>query len=1011
MYELTPPTRDGARDRGNESDDNGRESPAQGPPQRESNNEKLMVVLRIRPMTNDERSRGYRIVTEQVDEKMVVLLDPKGGGKKQDILRKKRTSERQYLFDAAFGGDSTQEQVYNKTTKPLVKSVLEGYNACVFAYGATGGGKTHTMVGKSDNPGCMVRALNDLFQAMETSPEHVFKVTMSYLEVYNENIRDLLNPKSGTLDLRDDSKGKNIQVAGLSEIATNSTEEVMRLLQRGNKERTQEPTAANKTSSRSHALLMVNVKQTAKSRVGGKGAVKSGRLYMIDLAGSERASATQNRGKRLKEGAHINRSLLALGNCINALAEGKAKFVNYRDSKLTRLLKDPLSGNCHTVMIAHVSPVDKHRDESRNTLVYADRAKNISNKVRKNVLDVSYHVTQYQNIISDLKTEIGRLKDKMHSDITYKKADKRQVEELKELRDEMVTNFREQMKLRRQLMSIDNHILSLSMEFEKNNIIINEWETEKAKRRHDKSYEKSRRRKKKKSKAKANEDDSPDSPQAEGDEDEEDGQGAEADNEESGFEDDEEGATRSDSAKSGQQSDSKAESELEDAVDAMAKTEDEEAEETGADDEGESSDADNEDNNEEDAEDTLEEPEEVKQAWEELMLVQREQDRYAGIKLDLEQDLQETRKRQKRLEDELPKRISTEEESEILSLLCKVHELEIEKVEMESKNLLKEFEVRRRDLLILKYDKQQSLSNEIIQRQRKLIEGQSVPMPPELMELYSLYQQELQTRETSENDTYLLTEAKEILRTPSMLSLRPELEDKLPSKYSENKLPPIIHEGSGESEKLFRSRTEIRDLEDEANRQRAQSQLSLRSPEDSAGSRARSSPLPPIEREGRHQSAFYGDTGNEFSVYRMLPPIYGYHTYRHPRSKSVGPKISLSPDGESSRFKSKIPRRTNEHHRRRNSMSEMPSQSSGSSTDCAPLVPLRGAKRNMSQYETLRRFPSAPEQGNSRHLGAKEDHHHHYRRHQHRNPHQRHRRHSTKNTDPFQNIGMTLERY
>ncbi len=115
----------------------------------------------------------------------------------------------------------------------------------------------------------------------------------------------------------------------------------------------------------------------------------------------------------MKEGAHINRSLLALGNCINALAEGKARYVNYRDSKLTRLLKDPLSGNCHTVMVAHISPADRHRDESRNTLVYADRAKNISNKVRKNVLDVSYHVSQYQNIISELRHEIGRLKEKI----------------------------------------------------------------------------------------------------------------------------------------------------------------------------------------------------------------------------------------------------------------------------------------------------------------------------------------------------------------------------------------------------------------------------------------------------------------------------------------------------------------------------------------------------------------------------------------------------------------------
>ena len=155
---------------------------------------------------------------------------------------------------------------------------------------------------------------------------------MSYLEIYNENIRDLLEPSSGYLELRDESGGRNIHVAGLTEVATRSAEEVMRLLQRGNKERTQEPTAANKTSSRSHALLMVNVTETSRSKQN----VKNGRLYMIDLAGSERASNTKNAGLRLKEGAHINRSLLALGNCINALAEKKTKYVNYRDSKLTR---------------------------------------------------------------------------------------------------------------------------------------------------------------------------------------------------------------------------------------------------------------------------------------------------------------------------------------------------------------------------------------------------------------------------------------------------------------------------------------------------------------------------------------------------------------------------------------------------------------------------------------------------------------------------------------------------
>ena len=278
----------------------------------------------------------------------------------------------------------------------------------------------------------------------------------------------------------------------------------------------------------------------------------------------------------MKEGAHINRSLLALGNCINALAEGKSKFVNYRDSKLTRLLKDPLSGNCSTVMIAHISPADKHRDESRNTLVYADRAKNISNKVfanqclclktsdsnadlpllhqvRKNVLDVSYHVSQYQNIISELRSEIGRLKEKIVDSggsgngggggRSSAKTSKKQAEELRELRDEMVASFREQMKLRHQLMKIDTHILGLTMEFEKNNIIINEYETDKAKNRHD-SRHASQRRRARRNRSRAGEAEQGGGAGGEAEERGGDGDGGrrrsggeEADNEESGFED------------------------------------------------------------------------------------------------------------------------------------------------------------------------------------------------------------------------------------------------------------------------------------------------------------------------------------------------------------------------------------------------------------------------------------------------------------------------------------------
>lgn len=256
----------------------------------------------------------------------------------------------------------------------------------------------------------------------------------------------------------------------------------MNLLQKGNKARTIEPTAMNKTSSRSHALLSVTVRHTVpldkKDHLRMR--IKQGRLFMIDLAGSERANKTKNRGKRLQEGAHINRSLLALGNCINALSGG-ARYVNYRDSKLTRLLKEALSGNCRTVMIAHVSPASSQKDESRNTLIYADRANNISNKVERNVLDVHYHVTQYQTVITELRDEISRLQQKMteerprSADIRMN-AEERNAE-VRNIREQIVETFKTQMKLRRKLMEIDSHLLGLGMEAERQHLVISHWES------------------------------------------------------------------------------------------------------------------------------------------------------------------------------------------------------------------------------------------------------------------------------------------------------------------------------------------------------------------------------------------------------------------------------------------------------------------------------------------------------------------------------------------------------
>ena len=209
--------------------------------------------------------------------------------------------------------------------------------------------------------------------------ETLFDVSLSYLEVYNENIRDLLDPCSNknSLELREDENG--VIVHGLSSHSPLNAEEVLEMMMQGNERRMRAPTEANAVSSRSHAVLQVKIRQRAKI-TGMNTSWISATLSIIDLAGSERASVTKNRGERLLEGANINRSLLALGNCINALASSsgnKKQHIPYRDSKLTRLLKFSLSGNCKVVMIANVSPSPIHAEETHNTLKYANRAKNV----------------------------------------------------------------------------------------------------------------------------------------------------------------------------------------------------------------------------------------------------------------------------------------------------------------------------------------------------------------------------------------------------------------------------------------------------------------------------------------------------------------------------------------------------------------------------------------------------------------------------------------------------------
>ena len=283
---------------------------------------------------------------------------------------------------------------------------------------ATGCGKTHTISGTAEDPGLIYLTMQGLYERIAADAhEYETQVRLSYLEIYNETIRDLLSPAPTPtgpgLALREDAASK-ISVVGITEHVPASPEQVLEMITNGNRRRTQSPTEANAVSSRSHAVLQLNVMRRPRT-AGTVEEVTSGSLNIIDLAGSERAAATNNQGLRMKEGANINRSLLALGSCISALCQGGRgrRHIPYRNSKLTRLLKFSLGGNCKTVMIACVSPSSAHYDETHNTLKYANQAKNIQTKVSRNLLHVDRHVAQYVQAIASLRAEVAELKGKL----------------------------------------------------------------------------------------------------------------------------------------------------------------------------------------------------------------------------------------------------------------------------------------------------------------------------------------------------------------------------------------------------------------------------------------------------------------------------------------------------------------------------------------------------------------------------------------------------------------------
>ncbi|XP_054276265.1 kinesin-like protein KIF18A isoform X2 [Macrosteles quadrilineatus] len=381
------------------------------PPKKPSS---IKVFVRVRPFNNQENSQNMRNIIKVIDDR-ILIFDPKeesegfffhGVKQKSRDIAKKQNKDMEFAFDRVFSGISTNEEVYQETTKGIITTLLDGYNCSVFVYGATGAGKTHTMLGSKQGPGIIFLTMTELYSQIDQLKETKnIEIGISYLEVYNENVHDLINPR-GSLQLRDDSSG-GVLVAGMKVEKILCADQLFQLLQKGNSNRTQHPTDANAESSRSHAVFQVYVKSSAKDN----GELKISKLSMIDLAGSERGSATGGVKARFKEGSNINKSLLALGNCINNLADG-LRHIPYRDSKLTRLLKDSLGGNCFTVMIANIAPTTASYEDTYNTLKYATRAKAIKTALSKNV-SVNLSIEYYAQANNNLRRELAEANEKM----------------------------------------------------------------------------------------------------------------------------------------------------------------------------------------------------------------------------------------------------------------------------------------------------------------------------------------------------------------------------------------------------------------------------------------------------------------------------------------------------------------------------------------------------------------------------------------------------------------------
>uniref|UniRef100_A0A452QJN4 Kinesin family member 13A n=1 Tax=Ursus americanus TaxID=9643 RepID=A0A452QJN4_URSAM len=341
-----------------------------------------------------------------------------------------------------------QEVVFKCLGEGILEKAFQGYNACIFAYGQTGSGKSFSMMGSAEQLGLIPRLCCALFKriSLEQNESQTFKVEVSYMEIYNEKVRDLLDPKGNRQSLKvREHKVLGPYVDGLSQLAVTSFEDIESLMSEGNKSRTVAATNMNEESSRSHAVFNIIITQTLYDLQSGNSGEKVSKVSLVDLAGSERVSKTGAAGERLKEGSNINKSLTTLGLVISSLADqaagkGKNKFVPYRDSVLTWLLKDNLGGNSQTSMIATISPAADNYEETLSTLRYADRAKRIVNHAIVNE-------DPNAKVIRELREEVEKLKEQLSQAEAMKAPElKEKLEESEKLIKELTVTWEEKLR-------------------------------------------------------------------------------------------------------------------------------------------------------------------------------------------------------------------------------------------------------------------------------------------------------------------------------------------------------------------------------------------------------------------------------------------------------------------------------------------------------------------------------------------------------------------------------------